>query len=147
MKKHTLVALLGGCLLAFSTQAVLADDIPTTSIQMSSILQNLQTKGYNNVKKIKFEDGEYEAKVINAQGREEKLHINPQTGAILNAPKAAQANITALEAAKKVEAAGYHNIYKLEAEDGNEYEVKAIDKNGKKAELKVNATTGEITPK
>ncbi|MDF3054263.1 MAG: hypothetical protein K0Q74_170 [Gammaproteobacteria bacterium] len=143
MKKQTIISIVGGCLLAFSTQIALAEDIPVSSAQMSSILQSLQAKGYNNVKKIKFTDGKYEARAVNAQGKIEKLDINAQTGAILDGKKPAKKMITALEVATKVEAAGYRSIYKLEADSGK-YEVRALDKDGKKVELEIDATTGEI---
>lgn len=146
MKKRTLISLLGGCLLAFSTQAILADDMPTGATPMSSVLKSLQAKGYNSIEKVKFEKGEYEVKAVNSQGKMEKLKINAKTGEILNMPKATQTEITALEAVEKVEAAGYKDLYKLEA-GSNKYEVKALDASGKKAELDVDAVTGKVTKK
>lgn len=142
MRKQILISLLSGCLIALSAQVTLADDIPTTTLQMSSILQKLQAQGYNNIQKIKFEDGQYEANVSDAQGQIKKLKIDPKTGKIINLSKETQTYITALEAVKKVEAAGYHNIYELKVD--NEYEVKALDKEGNKKELEVNTKTGKV---
>lgn len=144
MKKRTLISLFGGCLLALSTQAVLADDIPTGA-PMLSILKSLQAKGYSNINKIKFENGEYGAQVINSQGKVEKLQINAKTGEILNAPKP-EPHITALEAVKRVDAAGYQNIYEL-AVDAHGYVVKALDKSGKNVDLSVDSATGKVTDK
>jgi hypothetical protein len=52
-----------------------------------------------------------------------------------------QSNLSVADVVKKVEAAGYQNIYKVEP-NGTEYEVKAF-KAGKKIELRIDAT-GEI---
>ncbi len=49
-----------------------------------------------------------------------------------------------LDAVNKAEAAGYQRIYKVER-DNNEYEMEALDKDGKQVELKVNASTGAIS--
>lgn len=147
MKKKPLIGLFSGCLLLFVAQTTLADDLPKNSAQMSSILQNLQNKGYINVQKIKFEHGRFEALAINANGNIEKLNIDPKTGEIVNQPQNTSKPLSALEIAKKVEEAGYHNIYKLDAEEHNEYEVKALDKADKKVELKVDSSNGNITKK
>ncbi len=52
--------------------------------------------------------------------------------------------ITLLDAVKKAEAEGYHDFYKVEFEK-NKYEIKALDKSGKKIELKIDANTGTIS--
>jgi uncharacterized membrane protein YkoI len=146
MKKQTLLSLLGSSLLVFATPIALADSAPSNAMPMSGVLEKLQAQGYNVVKEVEFEDGSYEVKAMNTQGRMEKFNVNPQTGEIVNPPKDNKNSISALEAVKKVEAEGYHGIYKVETE-GRKYEVKALDKDGKKVELKVDGSSGKITKK
>jgi hypothetical protein len=111
--------------------------------QISTIITKLQSKGYNIIRKIKFEDGAYEADVINAQGNEVTVKINPLTGDFFGSTENL-ARLSMLAAVKVVEAAGYKNIYKVKSDD-DKYEVKALDKNGKEVGLEVNAISGEIS--
>jgi len=116
-----------------------------SEVSMSKALMNLQSQGFSIVRKIELEHNEYVAKVINAEGKEMKIRINSQTGE-LTKPKSRQERLSALDIAKKVEEAGYKNIYKIDTEwFRDEYEVKAKDSNGKDLELSVDAKTGKIT--
>lgn len=142
MKKRIILSVVSGIILTLASQTVLADDIPTTSLPMSKILQDLQSKGYNAVRKVKFEHGSYEVEAMSKQGTKIKLNVNPQTGKITINPKTPN-TLTMLSIVQKIEAAGYHNIYKVKSERGK-YEVKALDKDNKKVELNVDAQSGEI---
>ena len=141
--KKTILSTLGGLFLILSAPIALADDIPSNALPISKILQDLHAKGYTLIKKVEFEHGTYEVKAIGPNGNKMKLQVNPQTGEITNNKSNNAKMMSMLDAVKKVESAGYHNIYKIKQED-NKYEVKALDKNGKKVELKINADTGEI---
>ena len=143
MNKQIIISVFGGVLLACTSHTVLADDIPTTLLPMSTILQDLQSKGYDNIRKIKFEHDVYEVEAISKQGTKIKLSVNPQTGKIANSPMMQKNSLSMRSIVQKVEAAGYHSIYKVKSED-NKYEIKALDKNNKKVELNVDAQTGEI---
>ncbi|MHB1947557.1 MAG: PepSY domain-containing protein [Gammaproteobacteria bacterium] len=143
MLKKKLVFLIAGIFMILFAQGILAEELPTKSLTMSSVIQKLQSKGYNIIRKVKIEDGNYKAETINSQGIEVKVRINSQTGEISSSNEK-PVKLTMLDAVKKVEAAGYHDIYKVESEDGT-YEVKAFGKDGKKAELKVNANTGDVS--
>lgn len=143
MIKSTLLAVCMGAAM-FSAPVVMAkDEVTKDMMPMSKVLNGLQTKGFDVVKKIEFDDGMYEAKILNAVGKEMKLKMNAKTGEI-EKPKEGLVWLTALDIAKKVEDAGYNNISKIDAE-GKEYEVKAFNKEGKETKLKVNAETGEIS--
>ncbi len=144
MKKSVINSLIAASILTFSSSVIFANDAPTSSLPMSTILQNLKKAGYPAIEKVKFDDGKYKVEAINAQGQEETVYVNAQSG-LVEAKQAKAANkVTALDAAQKVEAAGYHNIYKIDSEEDS-YEVKAIDKNGKEVKLKVNATSGAVS--
>lgn len=125
------------------TPLALADTaIPLNAAPLSSVLQNLSDKGFAAVRQIKYKDGIYKAEVINSQGKEIDIRINAQTGVPSKLP--AKNNLTMLDAVKKVEAAGYSHLYKVEAENGK-YEVKALDEKGNKVKLEVDAMTGKVS--
>lgn len=142
MKKIILSAC-SGLVLAVVTQIASADTLPANSLPMSKILQNLQTKGFTIIKEVEFEHGAFEVEAIGPQGNKLKLQVNPQTGEITNNKDNQTNQLSILAAVQKLEAAGYHNIYRIELDD-SKYEVKALDKDGKEVSLKINANTGEI---
>ncbi len=141
MNKTTLLAACVGAMMAFGTPLMAKEDI-SNMMPMSKALNGLKTKGFDVVKKIEFDDGMYEAKIMTALGKEIKVKMNAKTGEI-EKPKDGLVWLSALDVAKKVEDAGYHSISKIDTE-GKDYEVRALNKDGKQAKLKVNAQTGEI---
>jgi hypothetical protein len=143
MNKSTLLAACVGAMMMIGAPLAMAKDDMTNMMPMSKALNGLKTKGFDVVKKIEFDDGMYEAKIMNALGKEIKVKMNAKTGEI-EKPKEGLVWLSALDVAKKVEDAGYHSISKIDTE-GKEYEVKALNKDGKEAKLKVNAQTGEIS--
>jgi len=145
MKKQFLISLLAGCALSLAAPGVLANNLPANAVSMATVLQNLQAAGYVAIQEVKFDDGVYKAEVINPQGIEVKVSLDAQTGKVVE-PASMPKMISISDAVKKVEAAGYTSISKVEADKGK-YEVKALDKEGKKARLDVNAMNGEITKK
>lgn len=145
MKIKLLLSLVAGCLVTLAVQNVFADDRAITSVPMSTVLQNLQSQGIIVVQKIELDDGAYKVKAVNAQGQMMKLRVNPQTGTLIK-PTTVQNHLTMLQAVKAVEAAGYHNVYKVESDD-SEYKMKALDAKGSQAEIEVNANSGKISKK
>lgn len=146
MKKQAIIALSLGSILALSAPIAFAKEERAldNSIKMTKALENLRTKGFNIIRKIEFDDDTYAASAINAEGKEVKIHIDSRTGEI--APhKESNELMSALDVAKKVEQAGYQNIYKIDTQwFRDKYEVKAFDRNGKKVDLDVDARTGKI---
>jgi hypothetical protein len=144
MKHKTLLAIVAGTLFTVMGQVAFADEAPATSVAMSAMIQNLQKAGYVAIREVKFDDDKYEAKVITANGQALKVQLNPQ-GEPMTPTRAAN-KLSILDAANKVEAAGYAHISKIEAED-NGYKVRAYDAKGKKVSLMVNGTSGNIDKK
>ncbi|MBN9288370.1 MAG: hypothetical protein BGO43_09060 [Gammaproteobacteria bacterium 39-13] len=137
--------LLGSFLIVLSPLS-LAEGVKTQPGQMDKALSALQDKGYVIVKKIEFnsKNGTFMAKVVNAEGKNLNLQIDPQTGE-LSKEKGDITGWTAREIAKKVNDAGYDNIYEINTElFGNAYKVKALNDKGEKVSLKVDAKTGKI---
>lgn len=141
-----LTAGLASAAIMFAPLAFADDDknkMPEDTVQMSKLIENLQTNGYNVILKVEFDDGQYRANVIDTQGKPLRLEIAPSTGEILK-PKQEETVLSILDAAKKVEDAGYHNIYKISTHK-DKVEIKAFDTENKKVTLDVNAKTGEIS--
>lgn len=159
MKKTILLSAIASGMMVWATSAIAADATTTPATDttiapvvqqitpMSAVLRNLQASGYVAIKEVRLEDGFYKAEAINAQGKKIDVRIDPETGKIVE-PKSTQPAVVIdiITAVNKVEAAGYHGIYKIEAEDGK-YDVKALDQNGKNVHLKVDAQSGKVTKK
>jgi len=130
-------------LAAPATFATEKTNMPTDAVQMSKLLENLHAAGYNVILKVEFDNGQYRANVIDLQGKPIRLEIAPTTGEILK-PKTEGTVLSILEAAKKAEEAGYHNIYKISA-SRDKVEIKAFNKDNKKVSLDINTKTGAIS--
>lgn len=147
MKNTTMTSLfLGTFLFAASPLSFAAGGLKSEPGQMFKALTALQDKGFVIVKKIEFNgmNGAFNATVVNAEGKNLDLQIDPQTGEV-SKNKGAITGWTAREIAQKVQDAGYNNIYEIDtALFGNEYKVKALGDNGKKISLKVDVRTGKI---
>ncbi len=142
-KTHIIFSLIS----LLSMPLAFADAPQTMPGQMLKVLDSLHAKGFNIVKKIEFnqENGAFEANVLNAEGKTINIQINPITGEMTK-PKGEIIGLTAIEIAKKLQTAGYSNIYEINTElFANKYVVKVLDENGKKQDLKVDVKTGEIT--
>lgn len=144
MKKNVIASLVIGFCILFVMQTAFADksSMPKDVMKINVAIQKLQAKGYKNIRKIEFKDGFYEAKVVTVDGYKAELRVNTRTGLIENPTKEIK-SLDILEIVKKVQAAGYHDIYKISFDDG-EYEVTALDKDGNDVKLDVNASTGKI---
>jgi len=150
MTKQTWMALVLGIFSAFTVQITVAHEAPQNVPNIVPVIQHLQSKGYVPIHEIKFDDGMYKAEIWKGNDQEIKLEINPQTKEITQTktkqethPALPAVKLSLLEIVKKVEAAGYHSVYKIKFKMSR-YEVKALDKEGKKVELNVDANTGKV---
>ncbi|MBI2792852.1 MAG: PepSY domain-containing protein [Gammaproteobacteria bacterium] len=147
MNNKALISFVLGSFIAFNASATLADAPQTQPGQMIKALEDLKSKGYVIVKKIEFDttNGAFVAKVVNGEGKNIEIQINPQSGEMTK-PKNDIEGFTAIEIAKKAQDAGYNNIYEINTELlSNTYEVKALDDKGQKVSLKMDAKSGNIT--
>lgn len=111
----------------------------------------VEASGYRDLTKLERENDRYEIRATNADGRVVKIDVHPVTGAVLkteekrdkdNTAKPA-AGLTLHQAQVKVEAMGYRDIQEIER-DGNKFEVKATDPEGRLVKLDVAPLTGEV---
>ncbi len=146
MKRSQIMALFLSPLITFTTQSLLADAPTTQPGQMITVLEELKSKGFVIIKKIDFDvtNGTYAAKVLNAQGKNIDIQINPQTKEVTK-PVNEVLGLSTLEVALKVKEAGFPNIYEVTTEYfGNQYIVKTIDNHGHKVTMNVDFKTGKI---
>jgi uncharacterized membrane protein YkoI len=153
MQKQKWVSVVSGCCLTWLVQQGFAAEAPPTGTPpLTQILVNLQSKGFTDIRKIEFEDGVYKVDMVSQFGKETDLRLNPENGEILSTKTGSThrnphlLTVSPLEAAKKVEAAGYHSAYKIELKEG-EYEVEALDARNHKTELTVNGKSGKVSKK
>jgi hypothetical protein len=161
MKKQLLMVTVGASMLMAAPAVMATDSAKTgtivtkpatvsertthhTPIAVSKVLENLAAKGYVGLRELELDDGVYKADVVTSQGEVMDIKINMMTGEPVGSKGGAK-HLSIVEVAKKVEEAGYR-IIKIKA-DGETYKVKALDVEGKKAALKVNAVSGEISKK
>lgn len=114
-------------------------DSSTPPQAMSAVADNITQAGYI-VNSIKYDNGAYEANVINSAGKEVDLSIDSNGNLQVNKT---QPLLSLESAAKKVEAQGY-KIVEI-AFDDDEYDVSALNQNNKEVELVVNAFNGNIS--
>jgi len=152
MKKQLLVCIVAASLTAtvlFAMTAAAAAPakvaaIANAPIAVSKVIENLEAKGYVGLREVELEDAVYQADVVTAEGEAMDVKVNAMTGEVMGS-KGTPNHFSIVDIAKKVEEAGYR-ITQIKA-DGETYKVKALDKEDKKAALKVNARTGEISKK
>ena len=113
-----------------------------SSANMITVLQRLNQAGYTKIHEIEYKRGTYEVKAYNAQCRKIKFRVNPKNMRIPSLNQSRQ--LSMLQVAQRVQAAGYTHIYDIEFDNGR-YDVKAYDKNGNKTKLTVNPSTGGIS--
>lgn len=158
MKRKTLFALSTVCIFAIAqpcladifgssdktsaSSGVTASDNAATPTSMSAVLKILQQTGYTAVKEIEFDTDKhtYEADVVDAQGKTRTLTIDSQGKITKDTPDA----ISMLDAVKKVEAAGYHNVTHVNFNLFGNYKIDAQDSSGSSVTVTVDGDTGEI---
>lgn len=115
------------------------------NVPMSTVLQNLKSKGYDIISKVDLDKEKevYNIEAMSPQGKELAITMNAQSGEITSPKQNPLPHINLDEAVKRVEGAGYHDIYMVEYGSGK-YIVRAQDPKNKKVKLKVDGTTGDI---
>ncbi|MFT3741546.1 MAG: PepSY domain-containing protein [Gammaproteobacteria bacterium] len=141
MKK---LVILSGVVLAFTTGLVLAEDVPQQSLPMTSIIQDLSKEGFIGIHSIKFDDGAYKVEGITKTGSEAKVSVDPQSGLVRKVSDKDKGHLNIMDATKKIENAGYRKVYQIEQTDKG-FEAKALDKEGKTVNIKVDGITGSIS--
>lgn len=147
MKINSIVSIAAMFFMIFMMQFSMAATPPksnaTTTLPISSIIEKINAKGYKIIREVEYSNNVYKAEVLNKDGLKLNLVIDEKTG-VIKEPTEKSVHISILDAINKVEAAGYKDVYKIKCED-KKYEIGALNKDGKKVDLKVNAKTGEVS--
>lgn len=144
MKLKTCMTVGFASLLALSSPLLFAESkLPEDNMPMSKVLNKLKDNGFLIIKEIEFDDGVYKAKTVSAQGKDDKISFDPKTGELKSSDKHPGA-LSTLDIAVKLEGQGFTKIYKMDMESGDKFQIKALDKNGKRTKLEVDGKTGNI---
>lgn len=149
MKNKLMITSCLSAFITFTAPFALADAPQTQPGDMVKVLDDLKSSGYPIVKKIEFNtlNGAYNATVVNGEGRNLDIQINPQSGEMTRLKNDVE-GLKASDVAKKVQEAGFANIYEMSiGMFGNKYYVKVINDKGQKITLTVDGKTGNILNK
>ncbi|EDO66965.1 conserved hypothetical protein [Francisella tularensis subsp. holarctica FSC022] len=121
-----------------------AADIPnSTALPLAKVVNNIYSQGYSGINKIEFDDGVYKATVINKDGQEQYLYIDPTTAAV-PVPKQDTKEINMSQAIAAVSQDRCKNITSVEHYNGA-YKVECLDANSQQVEVLVDAVSGKIS--
>ena len=143
MKTTALISLGFASLIAAGTVFAFGENkLPDNSMSMTKVLGDLKSKGVSLVQEIEFDNGVYKAKVVNNEGKSYKITFNPQTGELKGADNLG--GLSAMDVAEKIQGQGYTNIYEMDLNSDKKYEAKALNKDGKRTKLEIDAVSGRV---
>ncbi|QIW10874.1 PepSY domain-containing protein [Francisella sp. LA112445] len=121
-----------------------ADDIPPSgTMPISKIVANIYAQGYGGINEVKYDDGVYKAKVINKDGQEQNLYIDPTTGTV-PAQKSKVKQINMIQAIKNVPKDRCKTITKIENSNGA-FKVECLDSNNQEVNVVIDAISGKVS--
>ena len=129
----TIAFLLTGCI----PVSAAADDLRAAG----GVADALAAAGYVEVRDIEFDDGLWEADVRRADGRWGEVHINPDSGEILDIDSVTSLDVGTIRAS--LQAAGYTAIDDIDRE-GATWEADATDARGQRVELRISGVDGSV---
>lgn len=145
MKFNTCISVGLASLLALSSPMLFAETkLPEDNMPMSKVLNKLKENGFVIIKEIEFDDGVYKAKTVSAHGKDDKISFNPKTGELKGGSDKNPNTLSTLDIAVKLEGQGFTKIYKMDMESDGKFEIKALNKDGKRTKLEVDGKTGNI---
>lgn len=114
---------------------------PTGALGEDAIRAAIARAGYTEIRKLKLDDGVWEAKARRGTGPWRELKIGPVTGKIY--PEDAPSRLNADEIKARLAAAGYSNIHDVKFDDGL-WSVDAVDPHGRNMDLLVDPDNGSV---
>lgn len=107
----------------------------------SEILQRVEQAGFSDVRDLEFDDGLWEVKALDRDGRRVELLVDPASGEIID-PRSAPA-LSADDIRSRLESQGYTRVRDIEYDDGR-WEVEATNPRGEPVDLKLDPRDGSI---
>lgn len=130
--------------IAMLSSIAIADDIPpTTAVPINKIVANIYSQGYDGINEVKYDDGVYKAKVINKNGQEQSLYIDPTTGAVPAVKKSKSKEINMSQALNAVPKDRCKIITQVKNSKGA-YKVECLDSNNQEVEVFIDAISGKV---
>ena len=122
----------------------MADDIPAAgTVPISKIVANIYAQGYDGINEVKYDDGAYKAKIINKDGQEQNIYIDPTTGTV-PAQKAKANWISMSQAIDAVPKDRCKTITEIENSNGL-YKIECYDANNQQVKMAVDAISGKVS--
>lgn len=112
-----------------------------SGLASSEILQRVEQAGFSDVRDLEFDDGLWEVKARDRDGRRVELLVDPVTGEIID-PRSVSA-LSADQIRSRLEAQGYTRVHDIEYDDGR-WEVEATNPRGEPVDLKLDPRDGRI---
>ena len=128
-------------ILSLTIAAVASGAYAQTHMSSADISARLSAAGYTEIKELEFEDGVWEAEAIRADGSRAEVAIDGN-GNVLDIASG-QPLLTRDAVIAMIQSAGYHNVHDLDR-DGAIWDADAIDQQGQRMELRVNAFDGSV---
>ncbi|ASG68783.1 peptidase [Francisella halioticida] len=130
--------------IAMLSSTAMADDIPPAgSLPISKIVANIYSQGYDGINKVEYEDGVYKAKVINKDGQEQYLYIDPTTGTV-PAKKSKIKEINMSQAINAVPKDRCKTITEIDNSKGA-FKVECLDSNNQEVKVVIDAISGKVS--
>ena len=107
----------------------------------ADVRAKLESQGYTNVHDVEFEDGVWTADAHSADGKRVDVSVDPKTGKVY--PDRQVAQLSGEDIKARLAAAGYTKVHDVEM-DGGVCTAEATDPQGRKVELRLDPTTGEV---
>ncbi|HCE5319998.1 TPA: PepSY domain-containing protein [Legionella pneumophila] len=142
--KHYLkpIILFSGLLAAPFAMAEATKAEETSTVKLSTILQQLSDQGYKNIHDAEINDGVLTVEGSNEQGVKFEIHLDPATGKILKKQEHPQPKYSIIDITKKIETEGKFKIIEIEFDEGI-YKIKGETDSHEKKELHIDPNTGE----
>ncbi len=107
----------------------------------TDILKRVEQAGFTDVRDLEFDDGLWEVKARDRDGRLVELLVDPASGEIID-PRSTPA-LSATDIRSRLESQGYTGIRDVEYDDGR-WEVEAVNAAGQQVDLKLDPRDGRI---
>ncbi|AMP88342.1 PepSY domain-containing protein [Legionella pneumophila] len=142
--KHYLkpMILFSGLLVTPIVMAEVTKPEETSTVKLSTILQQLSDQGYKNIHDAEIDDGILTVEGSNEQGVKFEIHLDPATGKILKKQEHPQPKYSIIDITKKIEDDGKFKIIEIEFDEGI-YKIKGETASHEKKELHIDPNTGE----
>lgn len=131
-----------------------SDSHQASWLTMHQVQVKLEAMGYRDIEEIDRERNHYEARATDARGQRVKVAIAPRSGEIIKSRAVARnldagvtngqaPGLTMQEVRLKLEAIGYREVAKI-AREHDRLTFRAIDSQGRRVNLTVDAVSGEF---